>query len=164
MLNSGFPTSRMFLVLKVIVWQHYFIYRCIYRCHCHTLGWINRHVRLRRNVLTVLCPILIEMYAASYGRPAAVLAILFWSFWPPNLQGRADTKLCHMFSGDPGLQNSVSNLHPSSKNFGSPKTSKFRHNFKQLFDLIVNISRTLQDIVERKMALQTDHSRTCMCT
>jgi len=43
---------------------------------------------------------------------------------------------------------------PSPK-FGGPKTSTFWRNFAQLCDLIANISRTQQDIINRKMALQT---------
>jgi len=39
--------------------------------------------------------------------------------------------------------------------FGSPKTSKSWCDFPQLHDLIVNISGTQQEIVNRKMAMQT---------
>jgi len=39
--------------------------------------------------------------------------------------------------------------------FGGPKTSKFRRDFGQLRDSIAKISGKQQDIVSRKMALQT---------
>jgi len=39
--------------------------------------------------------------------------------------------------------------------FGGTKTSKFQRDFGQLRGLIANISGTQQDIVNRKMVLQT---------
>ena len=44
---------------------------------------------------------------------------------------------------------------PEIWRIGSPKTSKFRRDFAQLHDLIANISGTQQNIVNRKMLLQT---------
>jgi len=46
---------------------------------------------------------------------------------------------------------------PSPK-FSDPKNIKFWHDFAQLRDLIANISGTQQDIISRKMALQTTDS------
>jgi len=43
----------------------------------------------------------------------------------------------------------------SPRNFGGPKTFKFWRDFRQLRDLIVNVSKKKQDIVKRKTALQT---------
>jgi len=48
-----------------------------------------------------------------------------------------------------------SNFGAPPLKFGGPKTSKYRRNFAQLRNLITNISRTQQDIVNRKTALQT---------
>jgi len=88
-------------------------------------------------------------------------AILFYRcpldlYSSPNLHGRV-SKRCRMFDGDPDLYHSVSNLGDASPlpKFGGPKTSKFRRDFGELRDLIVNISGTQQDIVNRKTALQT---------
>jgi len=44
---------------------------------------------------------------------------------------------------------------PFPKKFGGSKTSKFWRDFGQLRDLIANISRMEQDIVDQKTALQT---------
>jgi len=41
------------------------------------------------------------------------------------------------------------------KKFGSTKTSEFGADFGQLLYLIANISRTKQDVIEWKTALQT---------
>jgi len=57
-----------------------------------------------------------------------------------------------MFDGDPYLLNSDTAF--SAKKFCGPKTSKFRHDFTQLLDLIANISRMLQDIINQKTTLQ----------
>ena len=63
-----------------------------------------------------------------------------------------------MFDCDPDLQNpeirSETWMVPPRK-FGGPKTSKFRRDFAQLRDLIAIVSGIQQDIISRKMALQT---------
>ena len=54
---------------------------------------------------------------------------------------------------------------PSKETFGGQKRSKFGPNFGQLCKFISNISVTIQDIVERKTALQTvlPFPPLCMC-
>ena len=66
------------------------------------------------------------------------------------------TKLCHMFDGDHGLQNTskICGALPE-KIWWRKTTSKFRCDSVQLRNLIANISGTKQDIVHRKTALQT---------
>jgi len=43
----------------------------------------------------------------------------------------------------------------SSQELWRPETSKFRRDLRQLRDLMVNVSRTQQDVIKRKTALQT---------
>ena len=60
-----------------------------------------------------------------------------------------------MVDDDPDLRNAVRHLGALPPEIMRPKNIKFRRDFGQLRDLIANISETQQDIVNRKMALQT---------
>jgi len=79
-------------------------------------------------------------------------------FLPPNLQGRlADHHQTLPRSTVTQIYKICSELWvaPSPWNMTGQKTSKFWRDFGQLRDLIANVSRMQQDIVSRKMALQT---------
>jgi len=68
------------------------------------------------------------------------------------------TIFCHMFDGDSFTQiyKIVSEIWgPSPKNFDGPMMSKFGPDFRQLYNLVTNISGMEQDIVKSKTALQT---------
>jgi len=64
-----------------------------------------------------------------------------------------------MFDGDQSLWNWVKNLGtcppPQKKKLWRPKTSQFRRDFRQLRNLITNVSETKQDTVKWTTALQT---------
>jgi len=65
------------------------------------------------------------------------------------------TKLCYVVDGDPYLWNSVRHSGATSPEIWRPKNIKFRRDFKQLRDLITNISETQQDIINRLTTFQT---------
>jgi len=88
------------------------------------------------------------------------LDLSLFSFLPPNLRDYLADRhqtLPHARSTVTQIYNTRSEIWvtSSSPEIWQPQNVKFRRDFAQLRDLITNVSGTQQDIVNRKMALQT---------
>ena len=103
--------------------------------------------------------------SASYSWPPAVMfyrcrLFLFFRRLISDVPWPILTKLCRVFEGDRFMKFGQKFGGPFCSKFGGPIGMKFRRDFGQLRNLIVNISRTQQDIINRKTALQTMDSPT----
>ena len=74
-------------------------------------------------------------------------------------------KLCHMIRNGCNFKNQIQNLGSSGQKICGPKTCFFRREFGQLRTSITNISRTEQDIDNRKNGIANYNlSRICLLT